>query len=230
MRLRSHCVAAALIAFALFGVAGPVQAQARVEIVGAIGEIPDAPFETWTLFLVCNPDWATPDRSTDLARLYTRFRTFGDAIGAENLAVWFWTEETTLDDPRLNERVNVARSAEYCQALQLRPSLGPYLVVTRDYPRLDAFPADRAVFELGGRDPAAIATLLNALTDALLLEGRMDAIRGIVADVSTPAPASTDFWIRLLEGTRRTVIALGCAFRLRIDTQLFSAELRECAG
>lgn len=197
-------------------------AQARIEIVGPLQTIPRDSYRTWSLFLVCTPDWVTTDRSADLANLYRRFQLFGDAIGNDNLAVWFWRRQTTLDDAKLTENVDVARSAEYCRELKLAPSQGPYLVITSAYPDLTSFPRERAVYELGALEPAVLAKLLNSLTDQLLLERK----------VSAPQPAgtvSTGFWISLLEGARQSMIGFGCRLKIQINTGLLSAELRECS-
>jgi ParB-like chromosome segregation protein Spo0J len=228
--VRRICLAGAL----LLASGGAVLAQARAEIVGPIAEIPRQPYKTWALFLICNPDWVAPQRAGDLANLYWRFRSFGDAIGKDNLAVWFWTKRTSIDDPRLAEAVNVARSADYCIKLKLRPTAGPFVVVTSEYPDLDAFPRDRAVFELGGLAPADTAKLLNALTDELVLEGKVDAARAAARPTGAPTPAAaapsdtSSLWIRLLEGARRSMIGFGCSTSVKIDTGVLSAELREC--
>jgi len=229
----------AFLATALFFIYGGIASgggQARAEIVAPTGQIPRDSYKTWSLFLVCNPNWVTPDKSSDLANLYRRFRAFGAAIGSDNLAVWFWTRQTTIDDPRLADSVDVARGADYCKELKLRPTSGPFLVVTSAYPELRGFPRDRAVFELGDLQPADLATLLDDLTDQLLLEGKVDAARVGAAPApplpSTPTAAgsSTSLWIRLLEGAQRSMIGFGCRLRMRIDTGVLTAELRECAG
>jgi len=211
--------------------------QAAAEIVGPTAEIHRNAFKTWSLFLVCNPDWVTPQKSADLANLYWSFKRFGDAIGKDHLAVWFWTRTGRIDDPRLAENVNVARSADYCVALKLRPSAGPFLVITTAYPDLKAFPTERAVIELGGLAPAQISSRLNSITDDLVLEGKVDEARARLqpaapppsaADATRPA-ASTSFWIRLLESTRRSMIGLGCNVNVRIEGGPLSAELRGCS-
>src|SRR5262245_50115023 len=97
----------------LVGSASVANARAIAEVVGPTEQIPRNSFKTWSLFLVCNPDWATPDRSADLANLYRRFKPFGDAIGKDNLAVWFWKRKARVDDPKLADYVDVARSAEF---------------------------------------------------------------------------------------------------------------------
>jgi hypothetical protein len=223
MRRKIFCLGLLLIA------ASSSRGQNAVELVSPIEEIPRDAYKTWSLFLICNPDWVAPSKSTELADLYHRFKSFGDAIGRENLAVWFWKQREEVGDPRLAENVDVARSAEFCKALSRAPSQGPYLVVTTGYPELSAFPAEHAIFDLGGLQPAVLAKLLNALTDQLLLQGRVDAAR-IEAVGSSPLGAPPSLWISLLESARQTLIGFGCAVKLQVAAGPLSAELRGCAG
>lgn len=123
----------------LIGEAVPSAGQDTVELVSPTAQIPHGTYKTWSLFLVCNPDWVAPEKSTDLANLYRRFKSFGDAIGRDNLAVWFWKRQLPVSDPRLAENVDVARCAEFCGALGRAPSHGPYLVVTTAYPECGGF-------------------------------------------------------------------------------------------
>lgn len=204
--------------------AASAHGQAAAELVGPTAEIPREAFQTWSLFLICNPDWVATSKSTELAHLYQRFRSFGDAIGRDNLAVWFWKRRGDVNDPQLAGNVDVARSAEYCRVLGRAPSEGPYLVVTSSYPDLTAFPAERAVFALGATPPSELAKLLNTLTDQLLLQGRVSAA------ATVPASVPQSLWIRLLEGARQSLIGFGCAVKLQINTGLLTAELRACAS
>lgn len=203
-------------------------------------KIPREGFTSWSLFLVCAPDWATEERSKDLASLYGRFMAFGDAIGDENVAVWFWKKKVSLNDAKLSASVDVARSADYCRALKLRPSEGPFVVVTNAYPELKKFPKERAVFALGALAPAELVKLFNKLTDGLLLEGKVDPAPAPAAAPASPAPAAVPapspppaaphFWIHLLEGARQSIIGFGCAVKLQISAGIVSAEVRGCAG
>ena len=235
--MRRHICALAYVGALLSFVLPPageigVEAQAIQEIVEPTAKISRDSYKTWSLFLMCNPDWVSADRSRDVENLYWRFRAFGDAIGKENLAVWFWKQKTSTRDPRLAENIDVARSAEYCRVLEKKPSEGPYLVITTAYPDLAAFPRDRAVLELGGRDPAALAKLLNALTDQLLLEKKVDVARLAIEKTRAPPPTQSgelSFWIQFLEAGRRTIIGLGCAVKLSIAAGPLNAELRGCA-
>ena len=207
-------------------------AQATAELVDPTVQIPHGTYKSWSLFLVCNPDWVDPEHGQDLTNLYRRFRSFGDAIGRDNLAVWFWKRRLSVTDPHLPENVDIARSAEFCRALNRAPSQGPYLVVTSSYPDVATFPKERAIFELGGLKPAELAKLLNALTDQLLLQGRVeDAVARTPASGTPPAsPPVANLWIRLLESTRQIIVGFGCKVKLQIQTGLLTAELRECAG
>jgi len=215
-----------LIAAVLVCSATWANGQAGVELVGPTQQIPRGTFKTWSLFLICNPDWATPDKSKDLAALYNRFRPFHEAIGADNLGVWFWKRPMAINDPNLGANVDIARSAAFCAAIGKPPSQGPYLVVTSEYPDVANFPRDRAIFELGGLPPADLANLLNKLTDQLLLQNRVDA----ALTTANPPREPSSLWIRLLEGARQTLIGFGCAVKLQIQTGPLTAELRGCAG
>jgi len=210
---------------------GPA-AQDRVELVGPTETIPRESYKTWSLFLVCNPEWISADRSRDVENLYWQFKVFGDAIGKENLAVWFWREKASTRDPRLAEKIDVARSAEYCRVLERKPSEGPFLVVTTAYPDLGAFPRDRAIFEFGGADPTSLAKTLNWLTDRLLLEKKIDLARLAIEKPSgQPAslPSEQNVLIQILEAGRRAIIGLGCSVKLSISAGFFNAETRGCA-
>jgi hypothetical protein len=206
----------------LSGAKGLAAQAAHVATVGTAGEIPRDGFSSWSLFLVCNPGWVNPEKSGDLANLYLSFKAFGDAIGRDNLAVWFAKKETSIGDPDLARNVDVARAAEFCKALKLRPSRGPFLVITTEYPDLKQIPRDRVVYELGGLGSRNLQRLLDKLTDELLLSEKAP-LEGM-----QPLPAPP-FWVRLLEGARKSMNGFGCKLKLRIDTGAFSAELRECS-
>jgi hypothetical protein len=223
---RSIALAIALI----IGVASAATALPdRRDLVGPIDEIPQG-YESWALFLVCTPGWVGPAKSKDLADLYRQYRAFGDAIGSENLAVWFWKERTSLGDTKLSEKVDVARSANYCRALGLKPSEGPYVVVTTKYPSLEAFPAERAVYSLGQLPPADLVKLFDKLTDQLLLDQAPEPSRGAPARPPAVPPArSGGLLVALLESTRTSLIGFGCAVKLQVSAGVVNAELRGCS-
>ena len=89
--------------------------------------IPQNPYRTWSLFLINNPQWLVTESNEKVKSLYDQFEAFGEAIGPNQVAVWFWSGKTQRD-------VDVARSVEFCEKLKLPPSGGPYILVTSDYP------------------------------------------------------------------------------------------------
>jgi hypothetical protein len=220
--------------------AGQIPPGARATRVPLTGQVPRDGYKTWSLFLVCNPAWATSERQQDLAKLYENFKAFGDAIGDHNLSVWFSTRGTLQTN---SPELDAARSARYCRTLQLKPSLGPYLVVTASYPDEARMPNERAVFELGGLGPTDISALLGKLADDLLLSDTVPQppIRNS-AVAPTPAIAGSDstargtpagsgapsLWTRLLQGAQENMVGFGCRVNLHVTTGLLNAELREC--
>jgi hypothetical protein len=46
-------------------------------------------YQSWSLFLICNPQSLLAENETKLSNLYNHFNSFGDAIGERHLAVWF---------------------------------------------------------------------------------------------------------------------------------------------
>lgn len=56
----------------------------------------EEPYETWSLFLICNPDWLQWTSMEEFVALYKSIGSFGHVIGPTNLAiaVWFWKEHS----------------------------------------------------------------------------------------------------------------------------------------
>jgi hypothetical protein len=203
--------------------ANGVGSQATAVVVGPTGKIPRDSYKTWSLFLVCNPEWASPDRSRDVENLYWRYLAFGDAIGPDNLAVWFWKEKTDTKDPRLAEKIDLARSAEYCGALKEKPSDSPQLVVFYEYPDLAALPQEKGVFRFGGATPDDLATSFKDATDQLLLTGKVEVRR------KTPQAPELNSAFRLLDVARTAFTNLGCAFKLILNVGALTAEFGGCS-
>lgn len=198
------------------------------ETLVASQDIPRNSYRSWSLFLVCNPNWVDPAKSADLANLYQRFQSFGDAIGPDNLAVWFWKPGVPKESARVASGVDVARSAKYCRALSLPPSKGPYLIVTTEYPDLENFPKNRGTYTLGGVEAADLAKLLNRLTDGLLLEGNFVPAASADAATTTSAAAAPSLWLRLLVATQQAFIGVGCSIDMEINAGVLNAKLRAC--
>lgn len=178
-------------------------------------------FKTYSLFLVCNPEWLTAEKSKDLYALYSQFKNFGRTIGPDNDAVWFWLRDAHADSD-LAKNVDVERSVRFCQAWKLKPSAGPHLVVTCTYPDESSLssgtPKDTGVYELGNMKSNEIGHLLASLTDALL------EMRGRSYSLSTP----NYFWEGLLESTQRLINSFGCAWSFKVDAGPVNASLQAC--
>jgi hypothetical protein len=156
------------------------------------GSIPQAGYKSWSLFLISSPEWLLRQTSEELNALYERFQTFGEAIGPENLAVWFWSEPTLTLFGGNRRVVDVPRSVAICKGLKLKPSEGPYVVVMTKYPGQclltdpDSFPKGATpplVIKLNGNDAASTTHLLGDLADKLLTE-----------DLSKLQSNSDDYW------------------------------------
>lgn len=168
-------IAAALI----FGTL-PAFSQAAVTVIGRKAPIPGG-YKTYSLFLICNPEWLDPSKSAGLTNLYQQFQAFGHSIGDDQAAVWFWKKTVT---PGWEEKaapvdvIDVERSINFCKAWKLKPSDGPYIVVTSTRPDeqnlTQGLPENSAVLKLGGMTPSDISSLLAKLTDSLLLSGKVD--------------------------------------------------------
>jgi len=208
--------------------AGSILADAQaIGKVSSDEPIPRDAFKTWSLFLVCNPRWLAPDMSQNLANLHQAFRAFGDTIGPDNLAVWFWKHpyqpSTTFDD------LDLARSSKFCRAFQLLPSKGPYVFVTSTYPDEshlpDQLPPNSAWFELGAMQPPAISDLLAHLADELVTNRPpQQASTPPGSSVAAPVP-----WeIRLMEAVQHTLNTFGCAWTFEVKSEVVDAHLNVC--
>jgi len=154
----------------LLGIQTDVAAQAIWE-PGVAGEPIPKNYKSWSLFVICNPDWLMVENEPKLSALYQRFRSFGQAIGAQHLALWFWKRQPRIGNVRVDD-IDVDRNAAFCEKLALLPSKSPYVVVTRVYPDLnDSNLRPDVLIELNKLPPADVGNLLNKLTDQLLVEG-----------------------------------------------------------
>ena len=187
-------------------------------------EIPEG-YKTYSLFLICNPQWLDQDRSGDLHNLYIQFQNFGRAIGDDHLAVWFWRSEGRTRNSELARDVDVERSVRFCQTWRLKPSAGPHVVVTSTYPQehdqFSGLPKNSAVYTLGNMVPKDISALLAKLTDDLIQNGHVNS-----REAAQPAPPG--LWVRLLEATQQTINSFGCAWTFKIEAGPVNADLKSC--
>jgi hypothetical protein len=205
----------------------PPEPQAKIELVTTKQSIPKN-FKTYSLFLICNPQWLDPAKNAGLLQLYHQFQSFGRAIGDDHAAVWFWKSDSYAhNDAALAQIVDVERSVRFCQAWKLTPSEGPHLVITGTYPDEShlstGLPKDSAVYKLGDMPPPNISALLAKLTDELIASGKVDNPPGQPA---TPPPAR--LWVQLLAVTQQTINNFGCAWSFKINAGPVSADLKSC--
>jgi hypothetical protein len=182
-------------------------------------------YDTYSLLLVCNPQWLGPERIGDLGKLYRQFGNFGRAIGNGHVAVWFWKNnakasfDVAMGDAQSSKFANeldVERSVRFCKAWKLKPSAGPHLIVTSTYPsEFLGLPKDSAVYALGNMAPNEISALLAKLTDELVEKGHID-------------PDSPALWVRLLEATQHAINSFGCAWSFKVDAGPVNASLQSC--
>jgi hypothetical protein len=248
-----------LAAFLTLEAVSAIHAQAFVEIIGRKEPIPFG-YKTYSLFLICNPAWLDPSRSSGLTDLFHQFQAFGRSIGDDQAAVWFW--RTTVKKGWENtlvptDVIDVERGTEFCKAWKLKPSDGPYLAVTTTRPDesnlTKGIPDGSAVFTLGAMNPSQISSLLAKLTDSLLLSGKVE--NSLVATSSSagstgtdgspanpsaehassttainPSAATSALWIRMLSATQQIIGELGCTVSLKIDAGPLSADVKSCKG
>jgi hypothetical protein len=190
-------------------------------MVEPTGDIPRENYKSWSLFLICNPEWLSEEKGKDLYGLYRQFQNFGKTIGKDHLAVWFWKSKKSAMDPSLADNVDVERSIRYCKALNLKPSESPDIVVMTRYPDEADVPKDFAAFQLAKMGPQDISGLLAKLSDQLLLQNRV-----VVPD--SPSEPQGQLWIRLLSATQQIIGNFGCTWSLKINTGVLSADLHSC--
>ena len=132
-------------------------------------------YQSWSLFLICNPQWLLAESEARLNILYEHFNAFGDAIGDRHLAVWF-TRRPPTATRALAKDLDAKRNAALCAKLKLLPSKSPYVVVTTSYPDVAADELKYEVLiELNSLPPEDIGNLLTKLTDQILVQGLRQA-------------------------------------------------------
>jgi hypothetical protein len=192
-----------------------LQAQQRFEVMPT-EQIPRG-YESWSLFLVCNPAWIIQNQDEGIATLFDQYRTFGDAIGPKNLAIWFWKEPAPEPTAELTD---VSRSSEYCERFKLLPSKGPYVLVTTQHPDAQEV-GDYFFVSLNGLPPQDSADLLAKLTDQLLVTG-----------LDQPALDASTRWQRSLAAALAVVSSAGSYFNqvsFTFNTGFFKAEIAHSA-
>jgi hypothetical protein len=162
----------ALIAALLVSALAPVSAEAQAveEVYTHDTPVPTG-YTSWSLFLVCSPEWLLPQNKERVTALYYQFLALGRTIGPEHAAVWFWIRRPQWATDAVIDNVDVERSVAYCRRFKLLPSDGPYVFTTTTYPDSASDTVDHSTLALNGKSPAEIQKLLAALSDQLLIQG-----------------------------------------------------------
>lgn len=217
--IRSKLGSALFLAGLSFGLAlqVPIAAgQAVFESTVAGQPIPKN-YQSWSLFLICNPQWLLSENDAKLSALHQQFRSFGQVIGARHLAVWFWKRRPAHGRP-VAENIDVDRSAALCAKLKLLPSRSPYVVVTTAYPDLNQENLKHEVLiELNNLAPSDIGDLLNMLADQLLVEGLKQA------DFDSEQYWSA--WQRSAEAMRDALARMVKKVKLTVNTAVIKLEI-----
>jgi len=227
-------LACAFTIFLLLGTTETILAAATASIeTPGINEPIRPGYETYTLFLICNPQWLDQGKNAELIQLYREFTNFGRAIGHENAAVWFLTIDNHLyQEMQVAKNMDIERSVRFCKSWKLKPSEGPHIVVTSTFPdeaHLTAgLPAHNAVYKLGNMAPEQISALLTKLTDELVYYGS-HGVDSRESDTGGSAAArDPTFWVRLLDATQQTLNSFGCAWTFKVSAGPVVADLKPC--
>jgi hypothetical protein len=141
------------------------RAQVRMELTPTT-EIPRS-YKSWSLFLICNPAWIVENGDKGIEELFHRYKAFGESIGPNNLAIWFWRKPAVAPT---SDNTDISRSAVYCEKYKLLPSESPHVLVTTRHPD-DQDPGDRLVVSLNGLDAHDSALAITKLADQLVATG-----------------------------------------------------------
>jgi hypothetical protein len=214
---RDYSRLACLVLLVLSLRAGTAGGQALWEPTVAGQPIPKD-YQSWSLFLICNPQWYLAESEQKLAGLHQQFRSFGRAVGASHLAVWFWRSSPAAGAKFGPDNIDADRNAAFCQKFKLAPSGSPYVVVTTSYPDLDAKELRREVLiELNNLPPGDIATLLTKLADQLFAQKLTQA--------QFDSEQYWGAWRRSLESMREVVAGFVQRVKLTIDTKVVKLEI-----
>jgi hypothetical protein len=189
-------------------------------------------YKTWSLFLINNPGWITPQSSDKVKVLYVSFEAFGKVIGPDNLAVWFASGSSSAkpftEEPTANAYLplDIDRSVAFCEKLGLPPSQGPYILITTEYPGA-GLPAQPDTILPTALKNYEIVRLYNASPDQItrLITGVADQLT--VGDVSHLNEQSEPYWRawqKAFENVRDTLASMKIS--LKIKTPFFESEVK----
>jgi hypothetical protein len=204
--------------------------RVRERLFGATGTIPRG-FGSYSLFLICDPQWLGKGREADLKSLYDKFMIFGGALGDKKAAIWFWKGDApTSLFVGTAEHVDLNRNLNFCNAWHLTPANGPYIVVTSEYPDEDhlslGMPKDSATLTLDHMNRDQIGTLLDGLSAGLTVNQSVST--PVQSQVVVPGSDAAPMWASLLAAIQGTINSFGCAWTFKVDAGPLKADLHSC--
>ena len=173
-------------------------------------------FETWSLFLICNPTWLRLENSEKVQDLYHQFLAFGDAIGRSHAALWFGRGRA-IGIKEAMPTIDSGRSALWCEKFGLLPSKAPYVFVTTTYPNLEAPLEDFDYYTLSFHqsDSCTISQTLAELTDQLLVTG-----------LSQRKLANSQYWLDWKQTFTQFLTKISWKASVGFNTRFFRADLK----
>jgi hypothetical protein len=133
----------------------------------------------YALFLITSENYVADLASFNA--LFAAFKSFGDAIGDNRLAVWFRQRPPDIGP-------DVKRSMDYAdrfkiQNLHLTYNDGPYLILTSQYPDNPQDLKAVTILRLDGLTPVSTVNLLNVVAQNLRTQGTIDKRALVYEDV-----------------------------------------------
>ena len=202
-------------------------AQVAVELHTSTDSIPTVvngvTIKSWSVFLICAPDWVLPESADQLWELYWQFLNFGTALGPEHAAIWFWSRDPgTPDSGEIHTAIDVVRSTAFCSRFELAPSESPYLVIMTDYPgagfasqysQTIEKPDNYAVVQLRDKSAGEMTRLLEALVDRIFT--------GEINKISPETEGFWRAWQHAFETVRSGLVGFTSSLRVIIKTAFF---------
>jgi hypothetical protein len=136
-------------------------------------------YKVYALFLITSENYVTDLASFNA--LFSAFKSFGDAIGGDRLAVWFRQRPPDIGP-------DIKRSIDYAdrfkiQNLHLTYNDGPYLVLTSKFPDNPQNLGDVTILRLNGLTPVNAVNLLNVVAQNLRTQATIDKRALVYEDV-----------------------------------------------
>lgn len=186
-----------------------------------ISDYEDIPigYGSYSLFLICNPEWIRKldDDLNAFNPLYRNYRAFGKAIGSKHLAVWFWkrvTWETLVGDVSKKSgqhEYDVDRAIGYCSKYKLRPSRGPYILVTTSYPDSESLSENFFTIDLGDLNERSSLKMLSTLADQV--------VSGNLNQEQLDSEQYWSSWASILDNVMLSLGALSERVHVSLDTK-----------